>query len=172
MTVPKGWAWQPVIRWGDPLFAGAPEFDPLHQSAAAQARQFGYNCDYLDILPMQGRRGRRALAVVNHEYTNENLMFPPTSDPAVLDEQKRIAMAAHGLTVVELRRSAPGRPWTYVRDSALQPPDHRADPVRPHRARCRPPAAADRGRPGRPGRARHPEQLRRRHHPVGHRAVR
>ena len=118
VTVPKGWAWQPVIRWGDPLFADAPEFDPLHQSAAAQARQFGYNCDYLDILPMQGRRGRRALAVVNHEYTNENLMFPPTSDPAELDEQKRIAMAAHGLTVVELRRSAPGRPWTYVRDSA------------------------------------------------------
>ena len=117
VTVPKGWTWAPVIRWGDPLFADAPEFDPLHQSAAAQERQFGYNCDYLDIVQMPGRRGRRALAVVNHEYTNENIMFPPTTDPSTLDEQKRIAMAAHGLTVVELRRSAPGRPWTYVRDS-------------------------------------------------------
>ena len=119
VTVPQGWTWQPVIRWGDPLFADAPEFDPLHQSAAAQAQQFGYNCDYLDVLPMEGRRGRRAVAVVNHEYTNENIMFPPTTDPAMLAEQKRIAMAAHGLTVVELRRSAPGRPWTYVRDSGL-----------------------------------------------------
>ena len=99
-------------------------------------------------------------------------MFPPTTDPATQAEQKRIAMAAHGLTVVELRRSAPGRPWSYVRDSALQPPDHRADAVRAHRARRRTPAPADRGRPGRPRRARHAEQLRRRHHPVGHRAVR
>ena len=117
VTVPDGWTWQPIIRWGDPLFSDAPEFDPAHQSAAAQEQQFGYNCDYLDILPMDGRRGRRALAVVNHEYTNENIMFPPTTDPAALAEQKRIAMAAHGLTVVELRRSAPGRPWSYVRDS-------------------------------------------------------
>ncbi len=117
VTVPKGWTWRPLIRWGDPLFDDAPDFDPQHQTAAGQERQFGYNNDYLDILPLAGHRGRRALAVVNHEYTNENLMFPPTSDPAVLDEHKRIAMAAHGLTVVELRRHAPGRPWSYVRGS-------------------------------------------------------
>ena len=119
VTVPTGWTWAPVIRWGDPLFADAPDFDPTTQTAAAQEQQFGYNCDYLDILPMEGRRGRRALAVVNHEYTNENIMFPPTTDPDTLAEQKRIAMAAHGLTVVELRRSAPGRPWSYVRDSVF-----------------------------------------------------
>lgn len=114
VTVPRGWAWLPIIRWGDPLFRRSPMFDPLKQSAAAQAMQFGYNCDYLDILHLSGRR---ALAVVNHEYTNENLMFPPTTDPAALAEQKHIAMAAHGLTVVELKRSGPGRPWTYVRGS-------------------------------------------------------
>lgn len=117
VTVPQGWTWRPVIRWGDPLFDDAPEFDPLNQSAAAQERQFGYNCDYLDILPTTGTRGRRALAVVNHEYTNENLMFPSTSDPAVIAEHKRVAKAAHGLTVVELSRQAPGRPWSYVRGS-------------------------------------------------------
>ena len=62
VTVPKGWTWEPLIRWGDPLFDDSPEFDPLHQTAAAQEQQFGYNNDYLDIIPLQGRRGRRAVA--------------------------------------------------------------------------------------------------------------
>ncbi|GGL32755.1 PhoX family protein [Phycicoccus endophyticus] len=117
LTVPRGWTWRPVIRWGDPLSTRAPEFDPEHQSERAQMQQFGYNCDYLDIIETPGTHGRRALAVVNHEYTNENIMFPPSEDADTLEEYKRIAMAAHGLSVVELRRSGPGRPWSYVRGS-------------------------------------------------------
>lgn len=117
VTVPDGWTWKPVIRWGDPLFADSAEFEPSAQTEESQLGQVGYNCDYLDVIPMDGKRGRRALAVVNHEYTNEGIMFPPTTDPAVQAENKRVAMAAHGLTVVELRRKAPGRPWEYVRGS-------------------------------------------------------
>lgn len=115
VTVPDGYAWKAVIRWGDPLFDDSSEFDPANQTAASQEGQFGYNCDYLDVIPLDGQRGRTALGVVNHEYTNESIMFPPTTDPARLAENKRVAMAAHGLTVVELRRQAPGRPWEYVR---------------------------------------------------------
>lgn len=114
VTVPDGYAWKAVIRWGDPLFADSPEFDPANQTGASQAAQFGYNCDYLDIIALDGQRGRTALGVVNHEYTNENIMFPETTDPARIEENKRVAMAAHGLTVVELRRKAPGHPWEYV----------------------------------------------------------
>ena len=55
---------------------GAPPFDVYDQSPAAQAKQFGYNCDYVGVLPIPGSRGRFALLVVNHEYTNEELMFP------------------------------------------------------------------------------------------------
>src|SRR5262245_45209739 len=36
-----------LIRWGDPLVAGAPAFDVHNQSAAAQDRQFGYNNDFM-----------------------------------------------------------------------------------------------------------------------------
>src|SRR3712207_9140374 len=61
-----------VMRWGDPVEEGAPEFDVDAQTAEAQAKQFGYNCDFIGFLPL-GRR--RALLVVNHEYTNEQLMF-------------------------------------------------------------------------------------------------
>ena len=48
--VPEGFDWSPIIRWGDPMFEDSPEFDPYHQTAEAQSRQFGDNNDYLDIL--------------------------------------------------------------------------------------------------------------------------
>ena len=80
--------------------------------APARPAQFGYNNDYLDIIPVDGkRRAAAALGVVNHEYTNENIMFPPRRrDAARLEENKRVAMAAHGLTVVELRAQGPRPP--------------------------------------------------------------
>ena len=65
-TVPAGFRWRPVIRWGDPLFNDAPDFDLNNQTAAAQARQFGYNNDYSDILEIPGSKGRRALLFANH----------------------------------------------------------------------------------------------------------
>lgn len=118
LTVPGGYRWDTIVRWGDPLTRRAPAWDVTAQTADAQAQQFGYNCDYLDILPL-GWGGRRAVLVANHEYTNENIMFPPTSDPADLDEQKRVAIAAHGMSVVELSRKGRGRPWRYVRGGRL-----------------------------------------------------
>ncbi len=109
MTVPTGYAWKPVIRWGDPILSGAPLFDPNNQSPKAQAGQFGYNCDYLDIIETN-RSGTRALLVANHEYTNENIMFPPDLDP---ETAIRTAWAAHGMSVVELERPRRGMTWRY-----------------------------------------------------------
>ena len=63
-----------MIRWGDPVVAGAPRVRRrTTQSVAAARKQFGYNSDYVGVLPL---RGDRALLVVNHEYTDEDLMFP------------------------------------------------------------------------------------------------
>jgi secreted PhoX family phosphatase len=87
VTVPEGFTWRPVIRWGDPLFSDAPAFDLSNQTAAAQERQFGYNNDYTDILEIPGSKGRRAVLFTNHEYTNDAIMFlpcpPPTCGPLV-----------------------------------------------------------------------------------------
>ncbi len=116
VTVPEGFGWQPIIRWGDPLFHDAPDFDLNAQSAAAQARQFGYNNDYTDILPLDGTKGRRAVMFSNHEYTNESIMFP-ASLPAA--EARATGRAAHGLTVVELERKNKNQPWRYVKGAGL-----------------------------------------------------
>ncbi|WP_130179039.1 PhoX family phosphatase [Cryobacterium sp. SO1] len=117
-VVPSGYQWAPIIRWGDPILAGAPEFDINNQTPEAQALQFGYNNDYLDIIELQGGGGRHGLLVTNHEYTNPGIMFPPAANEAARLQQLRITMAAHGLAVVELERDKRGRPWAYLRSSA------------------------------------------------------
>ncbi|MGE0715423.1 MAG: PhoX family phosphatase [Alphaproteobacteria bacterium] len=107
-----------LLRWGDGVAAGAPEFDPLAQTAAAQARQFGYNCDFVGFLPLPRGSGAsdRGLLFVNHEYTIAGLMFPGLGAEGgkekVSREQARIEQAAHGASVVEIRRDGSG--WTAV----------------------------------------------------------
>ncbi|MDO3701626.1 PhoX family phosphatase [Micromonospora sp. C28SCA-DRY-2] len=114
LVVPNGYDHAVVIRWGDPVLPGAPEFDPHEQTAAKQAKQFGYNNDFVGVLPLD-KQGRRALLVVNHEYTNEDLMFPGfTSQDALTVEQLRVAMAAHGMSVVELERVGGTGQWRPV----------------------------------------------------------
>ena len=115
VTVPRGYQWDPIIRWGDPILKGAPAFDAANQSPEAQAGQFGYNNDYLDIIETN-RDGTKALLVCNHEYTNEGIMFPPGMDP---EQLIRTAWAAHGMAVVELKRRRRGDTWRYVRGAQL-----------------------------------------------------
>lgn len=117
-----------LLRWGDPLFADSPEFDPVKQSAEAQARQFGYNNDYVGYIPIDGSP-EHGLLVVNHEYTNPHLMFPgivsivekdgkKTAEVAPLSkEQVDVEMAAHGGTIVEIRKVS-GK-WQVARDGKL-----------------------------------------------------
>lgn len=123
--VAEGYSADVLIRWGDPVVAGAPAFDPEAQTADAQEMQFGYNNDFVGYVPLP--RGSatpdHGLLVVNHEYTNAELMFPGLADAegnyeidALTREQVEIEMAAHGLSVVEVRRGTDGK-WSVVPDS-------------------------------------------------------
>ncbi|MGW0802692.1 PhoX family protein [Nonomuraea sp. NPDC002799] len=112
LRIPDGYASSVVVRWGDPVTPDAPAFDFEAQSADAQNKQFGYNCDYVTLLPM-GRD--RALLWVNHEYTDENLMFRGyTGGAAATEEQIKIALAAHGGSVVEIERAKDSGQWKLV----------------------------------------------------------
>ena len=122
--VPEGYEVQVLVRWGDPIMAGAPAFDVNNQTAAAQAMQFGYNCDYTDYkpLPQGSTNSEHGLLVVNQEYTNTNLMFAGIGEGrgAAMRSTKaqvEIEMAAHGVAVVEIRKTA-GQ-WAVVADSKL-----------------------------------------------------
>ena len=130
----------PFLRWGDPLFPDAPAWDINNQSREAQERQFGYNCDWIGFfsLPPGSGASDRGLLVVNHEYTNPELMFPGylTPNPAydateaelnedydvpefLVNTSQQIVdteLAAHGLSIVEVARDADGQ-WQVVRDS-------------------------------------------------------
>lgn len=115
-----------LIRWGDPVVPGAPAFDPMKQTAAAQAKQFGYNNDFVGFapLPRGSDRGDRGLLCVNHEYTDEEVMFPglggerqkPRS-AGMTRELVDVEIAAHGGSVVEVRKVR-GK-WTYDPNSAF-----------------------------------------------------
>ena len=108
--VAPGYEADVLIRWGDKVLSGAPPFDPLQQTSAAQTQQFGYNNDFLGYLPIDGRNDR-GLLVVNHEYTIEELMFPGIERQdkearfsAMTEDLVAIEMAAHGGSVLEIER--------------------------------------------------------------------
>jgi secreted PhoX family phosphatase len=107
-----------LIRWGDPVLPDAPVFDPRNQSVAAQQKQFGYNNDYLGYVALGLDR---ALLCVNHEYTNPDVMFPglvwqpPVKFRDMTKNLVDIEMAAHGASVIEIRKIS-GK-WQVVPDS-------------------------------------------------------
>jgi secreted PhoX family phosphatase len=108
--LPKGYVRQVVVRWGDPLFAGAPEFDPAAQTPATARRQFGFNNDYTAFMPLPFGLGRsdHGLLIVNHEYPLPHLMFAGlTADKVaatVSRDQVDICIASCGVSVLEVRR--------------------------------------------------------------------
>ncbi|MGH3728701.1 MAG: PhoX family protein [Micromonosporaceae bacterium] len=111
VSIPDGYRQHLVIEWGDPVVPGAPPFDIDNQSGDAQEKQFGYNNDYLAVIPLD-KDFTRALLVSNHEYTNEELMFPGYEGPDSLTvDQVKAAIAAHGMSVVELKRSGRTGKW-------------------------------------------------------------
>ncbi|MBZ9602565.1 PhoX family protein [Phyllobacterium chamaecytisi] len=127
--VANGYDADVLLRWGDGIFADSPEFDPLNQTPESQAKQFGYNNDYVGYVPIEGS-SEHGLLVVNHEYTNDYLMFPGISKVvkdakgvAKLEtapaDQKRvdIEMAAHGGTVVEIKKT--NGKWQVIKDGKL-----------------------------------------------------
>jgi len=109
--VAEGYDADILVRWGDAVLPDAPAFAPGKPDPAAQALQFGYNNDFLGFIPLDGRSDH-GLLVVNHEYTNGELMFPglaPRSDKnadfsAVTREIVDAEMMAHGGSVLEICR--------------------------------------------------------------------
>lgn len=116
LVLPANYRSDVLIRWGDPLFANLPEFDPHNQTAALQEKRFGYNNDYTAFLPFEENNSEHALLVVNHENTDCDLMFPGSPKEHELPEHYvPIDIVANGMTVVEIYKEE-GR-WRASSDS-------------------------------------------------------
>jgi secreted PhoX family phosphatase len=125
--VAPGYTAKPLIAWGDPLFADASAFDPMNQTAAAQLRQFGTNCDYIGYLPLSDGASSKSqhlasadsthgLLCVNHEYTRARQMFTAAVAETPTAESVAVERAAVGHSVIEIRRGADG--WSVVPNSS------------------------------------------------------
>jgi secreted PhoX family phosphatase len=119
--VAPGYTAATLVRWGDPIVAGAKAYDAKAITAEAQAGQFGYNCDFVGYLPLPAgsQSSENGLLCVNNEYTDPHIMFPGmTEDDAakkVTQEQAEALRAGWGHSIVEIKKTD-GK-WAIVADS-------------------------------------------------------
>ena len=126
IVVPEGYIAEPLLLWGDPMFAGAPAFrGDASETWQEQELQAGDNHDGMWFYAFTDSNGNprtdAGLLALNHEYINPEYFYVPGTDaddwllPFTFDKARK-ALAAHGVSVVEVRKTDSGR-WEYVRDS-------------------------------------------------------
>jgi len=103
VIVPEGYAAQAFAAWGEPI--GVPGNMPAFRwdasnSAADQAVQMGMHHDGIHYFPIDGS-STHGLLVMNHEYTDDGLLFPDGKNNWT-EEKVHKAQAAHGVTVIEV----------------------------------------------------------------------
>jgi secreted PhoX family phosphatase len=112
--VPEGYTWDPVARWGDPLFSNA---DGLSQQSAISVdssdRVFGENTDGMEAFVVGGRQ----VIAVNHEYVNTKVNLPLTNGEVTSADDVMTLQNMQGVTVMEIAEGPDG--WGIVVDSDL-----------------------------------------------------
>jgi secreted PhoX family phosphatase len=133
IVVPDGFASEVLIRWGDPVAAGADglSVDGIAAGSlleaggsAAQSRAFGTSCDGMGVIPVD--RDRLVLCI-NHETPEMSRMFPgwigalrarrATEFVRKYPEIVAVMRASVGVSVIEIERD--GDRWRVVGDSPL-----------------------------------------------------
>jgi hypothetical protein len=123
VTLPPGYAWRPVIAWGDALFdTVSADFNPDALTRAEQEQRFGQNNDMLALFAASyafppPRDQDRMILCANNEYASIDLMFPALASPQNISaEQVEASYASVGVSIVELERGGEG--WRAVRNPA------------------------------------------------------
>lgn len=115
--VAAGYDAQVLLRQGDPIKAGAADYDPKTQTGADQGQQFGTDPDFIAFMPLPkgSTNSDRGLLGVNHENHRAAICFP--GNPKQLTRQQvEVQMAAQGFSIVEIARG--GSQWLVLQDSS------------------------------------------------------
>lgn len=119
-VVPPGYEYQVIAPWGTPLLPGAAPFaEDASNTAADQAKQVGFNHDGMHYFPLPLLGNHRGLLVVNHEYTDANMIYSAeqggtiTADDAGKEKVAK-ALAAHGVSVIAITENTKGK-WEIVK---------------------------------------------------------
>lgn len=121
IVVPEGYVAEAILSWGEPIIGSYPPYiDGGLNTGADQEQQIGMHHDGMHYFPMPGMRDRdgnkHGLLVMNHEYIDQNAMHPngAISIDGIRDaDQVRKEIAAHGVSVIEIRKL--GREWRVLR---------------------------------------------------------
>lgn len=105
VVIPEGYEQNVMIRWGDPIHEGGPEFDFDKQTPENQKVQFGFNNDFAGVIKAADGT---LLYVCSHEYTTEPMMFRKYEKEKATKEQVDIGIAAHGHTVLAVEEDDKG----------------------------------------------------------------
>ena len=114
VTVPPGYNWHVVARWGDPMWSNSIEFDHMTRGTGeSQELSFGDNNDGMWLY--NDAEGRSVLAV-NNEYVNRKIIYggSGSGSPENADDVRK-GKAGHGVSVVEIAEND-GK-WSIVVDS-------------------------------------------------------
>ena len=123
--VPEGYEWKVLVRWGDPLFSDAPQFDPATgHGVQGSERVMGENTDGMELFSVGGRE----ILVVNNEYPNPKINLPSEQEGVVQSaDDVTLLQNIQGVTVMEIAESEDG--WSVVIDSPYNRRIHNRTPM-------------------------------------------
>ena len=115
IAVPPGYMAQVIAAWGEPVGLPGQDHafrDDASNTAAQQEAQIGMHHDGIHFYAQDG--SRRGLLVMNHEYTDDGLLFSDGMANWSADKVRK-SQAAHGVSVIEVQDA--GGQWQIVKSS-------------------------------------------------------
>ncbi|MDA0239043.1 MAG: DUF839 domain-containing protein, partial [Proteobacteria bacterium] len=113
VTVPRGYRWNVLSSWGDPLWSKGAAFDQDSRgTGTSQELAMGDNNDGMALFHHQGKN----ILAVNNEYVNIEIFHGNRDSKAPENaDDVRKSKAGHGVTIAELAQ-IDGK-WSIVKDS-------------------------------------------------------
>jgi secreted PhoX family phosphatase len=140
IVVPAGYVATAFVPWGTPINQFAPAWKGDNSgSSADQEQQVGDNHDGMAFFGFDtagsgfGERSDEGLLVMNHEYINPEYFYAAEGNAddwmaPFTYEKARKALAAHGVSVLHVKRAADGG-WTHVTASPYNRRIHGNTPI-------------------------------------------